>query len=158
MIADEERALTVLIVLMIVVLVGGFTVYAVYEFFEKQNAVSVTLKELVVNKRSYEGKYVRVEGTLVKCLEENYRIWFITMPMVISTGKINTVSVVLIPVSDKYYVYSLTDGNYTIAILSEVSLEQYLGSRITVVGKVDGVKNANGDVLDYVINAEVVGG
>lgn len=50
MIADEERALTVLIVLMIVVLVGGFTVYAVYEFFEKQNAVSVTLKELVVNK------------------------------------------------------------------------------------------------------------
>ena len=146
---DKEEVIAALV---IATILGGFICLVFYEFQQKQGAIPVSLKELVVNKESYEGKYVKVEGTLVECLEEGYKTWLIPVPVFIG----RMVSVVLIPVPDKYYVYSLTDGHYTIAILSETELEQYLGSQVTVVGKVDGVKDVNGDTLDYVINVEVV--
>jgi len=150
---DKEEVIAALV---IATILGGFICLVFYEFQQKQGAIPVSLKELVVNKEFYEGKYVKVEGTLVECLEEGHKTWLIPVPTTIFMGEGTMVSIVLIPVLDKYYVYSLTDGHYTIAILSETELEQYLGSQVTVVGKVDGVKDVNGDTLDYVINVEVV--
>ena len=153
---DADKTVMVLAFSAIAIILGVSICVVYDEFQQRQNAVTITLEELVLNKQSYKGQYVRVEGTLVECLEEGYDTWYILIPITVFTGKTPAVTFVLIPVTDKFYVYSLTDGRYTVAILSESSLEQYLGSRVMVVGKVDGVKNANGQTLDYVINAEVI--
>ena len=144
------------IICIVVALFGFFVIAYIQEEQQKQTAINISLEELVLNKSVYEGKYVRVNGTLTECIQQDYHIWYIFIPITYSDGKHTWTSFILIPVIDKYYVYAVTDGNYTIAMLSEINLEQHLGKQVTIVGKVDGVKNRNGETLDYVINTSIV--
>lgn len=145
---DKFKLICVLFIIIVVLLLPF--VYLKVEELEKRPPIS--LQELVINKAQYKDKMVKVRGVLNQCLDTTIKESFTVVFM--PSGDIWIP--IPVPVRERYYIYSLTDGNYSIAILSGSNLDKYLGYEIMVKGQVDGVYTKDNQVLDYVIKVEVV--
>ncbi|HDH44115.1 MAG TPA: hypothetical protein ENG66_01735 [Thermococcus sp.] len=126
------------------------------EWQRRQELPLVSLSELTKNKAAYEGKTIKVEGVLVKELDTEVRSWFIMVMLPLSTGKTTTLVPVLIPVTDRYHIYQLSSEGCSIAIAVSEDCSNLLGKHVTVVGEVDGVKNADGQTFDYMLRATII--
>ncbi len=150
-------------IIAIIVLVAALAGVLIYHHYEEiANAPYITLQELCTNKTAYEGHYVKVNGTLEKNIDTQIEHSFIMIliPIVHSDGKTTYTTFIpmWIPITHKYNIYTFADGNYSIALCHEGSLDKYLGKYVTVEGNVDGVRaDENGHTVNYVLEADVIG-
>lgn len=122
-------------------------------------APNITISELALHKEEYAGDYVTFNGTLVERLTSEVDVWFLFIPIWLDLngdGVDDYMYIMTIPIVDEYYVYRMSDGNASIAVaFKEQNLDHRIGESLTVNGKVDGVKDANEVVLDYIVFARV---